>query len=133
MYEIRGLFTPEGPRDPMPLAKYQDVVVHMREFRNRYQDYWESTAGVTRSGRPVDVFISAVTPTAGLLPEKFCYAEYTNSINVLDFPSVVIPVTVADQSIDVAADTSFRPFTETDKLNMDACKLCAVPRLHGST
>ncbi|KAK3375517.1 amidase signature domain-containing protein [Lasiosphaeria ovina] len=117
--QIRGLFEPDGPRDPMSLPEYQDVVVHMRDYRNRYQEYWMSTAGLTRTGRPVDVFISPVTATAGLLPEKFFHAEYTNSTNVLDFPTVVIPVTFVDKDIDVA-DPNFKPITETDAINMAA-------------
>ncbi|KAK3317124.1 amidase signature domain-containing protein [Cercophora scortea] len=117
--EIEGLFEPHGPRAPMSLPEYQDVVIHMRDFRNRYQDYWMSTATRTGNGLPVEVFVSPVTPTAGLLPEKFFYAEYTNSTNVLDFPTVVIPVTTVDESVD-KVDAGFRPFNETDRLNMEA-------------
>ncbi|KAK3682999.1 amidase signature domain-containing protein [Podospora appendiculata] len=117
--EIEGLFEPHGPREPMSLPEYHDVVIHMRDYRNRYQDYWMSTATRSDSGLPVEVFISPVTPTAGLLPEKFFYAEYTNSTNVLDFPTVVIPVTTVDENVD-KVDAGFRPFNETDRLNMDA-------------
>ncbi|KAK3395141.1 amidase signature domain-containing protein [Podospora didyma] len=119
VHEIRGLFKQNGPREPMPLPAYQDMVVRMREYRNLYQEYWMSTSSETKSGRPVDVYISPVTATAGLLPEKFFHADYCNSINVLDFPTVVIPVTFVDERLDVS-DPAFQPFTEIDQTNMDA-------------
>ncbi|KAK3349053.1 amidase signature domain-containing protein [Lasiosphaeria hispida] len=119
VYEIEGLFEPGGPRKPMSLTEYQDVVLQMRDYRNRYQEYWMSTASVTKSGRPVDVFISPVAATAGLMRHKFLYSEYTSSTNVLDFPTVVVPVTFADQSVD-RVESRFRPFTEIDKKNMEA-------------
>src|SRR4051812_4861656 len=87
--EIEGLFLPDGPRQPMSLPEYQDVVVHMRDYRNRYQDYWMSTASETKTGQPVEAFISPVAPTAGLLPNRFYHAEYSCSANVLDLPTVV--------------------------------------------
>lgn len=95
-------------------------------------------------GRPVEAVISPSTPYAGVLPGKFKYSrklilvpgvrpcglaemligsfytEYTSSLNVLDFPNVVIPVTFADKTIDqVKAD--YKPLTETDRLNMALC------------
>ncbi|KAK3934289.1 amidase signature domain-containing protein [Diplogelasinospora grovesii] len=117
--EIEGLFGPYGPREPMSLREYQDVVVHMRDYRNRYQEYWTSTSTETENGRPVEVFISPVTATAGLLPDKFFYCEYTSCTNVLDYPTVVVPVTFADESVD-KMDPCFKPFSETDRINMEA-------------
>ncbi|KAK0615153.1 amidase signature domain-containing protein [Bombardia bombarda] len=119
VHEIEGLFEPHGPRMPLSLPDYQDVVVRMRDYRNKYQTYWMSTAEKTTDGQPVEVFISPVTPSAGLLPDKFFYAEYTNSTNVLDFPTVVIPVTTVDKDID-KVDPCFKPLSDIDKINMDA-------------
>jgi len=73
VFEIHGLFEADGPREPMSLPKYQDVVVRMKKYRNTYQEYWMSTAEKTGSGKPVDAFITPVTVSAGLLPDKFFY------------------------------------------------------------
>ncbi|KAK3317078.1 amidase signature domain-containing protein [Apodospora peruviana] len=117
--EIDGLFESGLPRKPLSLAEYQDVVIHMKDYRNRYQEYWMSTAEKSGTGRPVEAFISPVTPTAAHLPKQFFHAEYTTSINVLDYPAVVIPVTFVDQNLD-KIDPSFVPLSETDRINMDA-------------
>ncbi|KAK4208752.1 amidase signature domain-containing protein [Rhypophila decipiens] len=119
VYEIRGLFEPDGPRDPLPLLKYQEIVAHMKDYRNRYQEYWMSTAENSGNGKPVDAFISPVTVTAGLLPDKFCYGGYLSCVNVLDLPAVVVPVLFADKNID-KADENFQPLSHVDKTNMDA-------------
>lgn len=40
---------------------------------------------------------------------------------MLDYPSVVIPVTVADELLD-KVNPNFQPLSETDEKNMDACQ-----------
>ncbi|KAM7192735.1 Amidase signature domain containing protein [Rhypophila sp. PSN 637] len=119
VYEIRGLFEPNGPRDPLPLLKYQEIVAHMKDYRNRYQEYWMSTAEKSGNGRPVDAFISPVTVSAGLLPDRFFYGGYLSCVNVLDLPAVVVPVLFADKDID-KVDENFQPLSDVDKTNMDA-------------
>jgi hypothetical protein len=47
-------------------------------------------------------------------------SEYTSCTNVLDYPTVVVPVTFADESVD-KMDPCFKPFSETDRINMEAC------------
>nr|BAV32171.1 hypothetical protein [Sordaria araneosa] len=119
VHEIKGLFDVDGPRDPLPLLKYQEIVAHMKDYRNRYQEYWMSMAEKSGNGKPVDAFISPVTVTAGLLPDKFFYGGYLSCVNVLDLPAVVVPVLFADKSID-EVDENFQPVSAIDKTNMDA-------------
>ena len=45
---------------------------------------------------------------------------YTSSLNVLDLPSVVIPVTFTDKAVD-KLDPNYTPLTEKDRLNMALC------------
>jgi amidase len=90
-------------------------------------------------GRPVEAVISPVTPYAGILPGKFQYSRetlpslptapqrwklttiaYSSSLNVLDFPSVVIPVTFANKAVDKVA-RDYTPLTEKDRTNMALC------------
>ncbi|KAM7205455.1 Amidase signature domain containing protein [Naviculisporaceae sp. PSN 640] len=119
VFEINGLFEVDGPREPLSLLKYQNTVAHMRDYRNRYQEYWMSTADKTGNGKPVDVFISPVTVTAGLLPDKFFYGGYLDCLNVLDLPALVVPVLFADKNVD-KIDENFQPLSDIDKVNMDA-------------
>jgi hypothetical protein len=46
---------------------------------------------------------------------------YTESINLLDYSTVVIPVTKADKNLDVA-DNGFTPLSDFDAQNWEACK-----------
>ncbi|KAL4919314.1 amidase signature domain-containing protein [Aspergillus aurantiobrunneus] len=114
--EITNLFPNGKPRDPLPLPEYEEVVKHMKDYRKRYMDYWTATAEQT-GDRPVEALLSPVTPYAGVLPGKFYPSTYTSSVNVLDYTSVVIPVTVADKRIDVVSP-NFKALNEEDRMNM---------------
>ncbi|KAL4992407.1 amidase signature domain-containing protein [Aspergillus falconensis] len=114
--EITNLFPNGKPRAPLPLPEYEEVVRQMKNYRNRYLDYWISTAERT-GDRPVEALLSPVTPYAGVLPGRFYPSTYTTSVNVLDYASVVIPVTLADKRIDVVSP-NFTALNEEDQLNM---------------
>jgi amidase len=42
--EITNLFPNGKPRAPLPLPEYQQVISRMKDYRQRYLDYWTSTA-----------------------------------------------------------------------------------------
>lgn len=46
---------------------------------------------------------------------------YTEAINLMDYSTVVIPVTKADRVQDMT-DTSYKPLDELDARNWEACK-----------
>ena len=92
--------------------------VAKREYQKEYMDYWNSTAELTESGRPVDAFIMPLAPYAAARPEKYLYYGYSGIINGLDYTSVVIPVTLADKSVDVA-DKSFKAISDADQQAYD--------------
>lgn len=46
---------------------------------------------------------------------------YSSVINVLDYTSVVIPVTFADKAVDLVR-SDFAPLTEKDAQNMQNCR-----------
>ncbi|BCS27404.1 uncharacterized protein APUU_60452A [Aspergillus puulaauensis] len=89
----------------------------MKDYRKRYLDYWESSAERT-GDRPVEALLSPVTPYAGVLPGKFYPSTYTSSVNVLDYASVVIPVTLADKKLDIVS-LNFSGLNEEDRMNMN--------------
>ena len=69
--EIAHLFPGGRLQPPMPLPEYEQVVSHMKEYREQYNDYWLSSADRTRTGRAVEAIISPVSPYAAVLPGKF--------------------------------------------------------------
>lgn len=80
-----------------------------------------------------------MTPYAGVLPGKFYPSSkshlwsgwnhrladwpeaYTSSVNVLDYASVVIPVTLADKKLDIVS-LNFSGLNEEDRMNMNYCR-----------
>lgn len=53
-------------------------------------------------------------------PTHWTVLAYSSSINVLDYTSITISVTFADEKVDIVG-SSFEPLSEIDKKNMDAC------------
>ncbi|KAK4171361.1 Acetamidase [Triangularia setosa] len=115
--EIENVFPGGKRRPPISLPEYEQVVLKMKDYRWKYNDYWQSSAGKTSSGRPVDVVIAPVGPHTAIPPGKFIHSSYTSALNVLDFCNVVIPITFADKNQDIV-DPNFQPFTDKDRRNM---------------
>ena len=49
------------------------VNVAKRQYQKEYMDYWNSTAEITGTGRPVDAIISPTAPFAAARPGKYTY------------------------------------------------------------
>lgn len=64
-------------------------------------EYWNSTAELTGTGRPVDGVFCPLAQHAAVKPNEYGNVGYTTFINFLDYTSISIPVTFADQTIDV--------------------------------
>lgn len=75
-----------------------------------------------KTGRELDAIIAPVTATAAILHNQFKYYGYATVINVLDFTSVVVPVTFADKNIDVKT-AGFTPLTDLDATVQEGCEL----------
>ncbi|KAK1808829.1 hypothetical protein LTR12_016807 [Friedmanniomyces endolithicus] len=117
--QISALFPDGKIKPPMPLIEWEDKVLYMQDYRTRYQDYWTSTAKDSGNGRPVDAFIVPISPTAAVIPGKFYHSPYSSFVNVLDYSSIVIQVTVTNKSIDTEP-SNYKALNEKDKMNMDA-------------
>lgn len=88
---------------------------------------------------PVDAVLLPVAPHAAVIPGQFyyyskpikltprnldlitSYEAYSSIVNVLDYVSIVIPVTTADKDIDIF-DNQYKPLNSVDKKNWRACK-----------
>lgn len=49
--EIDNVFPGGKLLDPIPLPDYEEAVLYMKDFRNRYNDHWESSAEDTHNGK----------------------------------------------------------------------------------
>ncbi|KAI1138637.1 amidase [Hypoxylon sp. FL0543] len=116
--EISHIFPNGRPRPPISLLDYESSCIDMKEYRQSYDAYWNSTAEDTDNRLPVDAVILPITPYAAVLPKKSFYFGYNCFINVLDYTAVVVPVTYADKDLDVV-ESNFKPLTTRDQENMD--------------
>lgn len=72
-------------------------------------------------GKEMDAIICPITPTAAIRHNQFKYYGYASVINLLDFTSVVVPVTFADKKKDVSNET-FKSRSQMDTLVQGECK-----------
>lgn len=105
-----------------PQANATDIMQNQVDKRNaekEYMEYWNSTKDLTGTGRPVDAVISPLAPFAAARPGKYTYYHYSTWINVLDYTTVVVPVTQVDKSVDKPY-SDFKPVDETDKITQES-------------
>ncbi|KIW68847.1 acetamidase [Phialophora macrospora] len=75
--------------------------VHLQKwaYQNSYLEQWRLREA--ELGREIDAFIAPITPTAAVRHNQFKYYGYASTINLLDWTSVVVPVTFADKALDM--------------------------------
>lgn len=64
-------------------------------------------------GTEIDAIVMPITPTAAVRHNQFKYYGYASAINLLDFTSVVVPVTYADKKVDREV-VGYKPLNELD-------------------
>ena len=104
----------DKPRDQVRASDISAVNTAKREWQKDYMEYWNSTSKLTGTGRPVDAFIAPLAPFPAARPNKYTYYGYSTVINSLDYTAVVIPVTIADKTVDTA-EKSYQPLNDTDQ------------------
>jgi len=84
-------------------------------LKKEYLEYWNSTAEKTSTGKPVDAVICPVAPFPAPRPKMYSYYGYSTWVNLLDYTSVVVPVTDVDKTLD-PADSDYKPLNEEDRI-----------------
>ncbi|EHK21770.1 uncharacterized protein TRIVIDRAFT_53223 [Trichoderma virens Gv29-8] len=103
--QITGLYG-ETPSDKQQNAT--DIAANnvlKREYQKEYLDYWNGTAEITGTGRPVDAWILPAAPFTAARPGRYDWYGYTAVTNVLDYTTAVVPVTTANKDIDLKNET----------------------------
>ena len=108
-------------QDQYNATQIMQTMVEKRDACKEYMEYWNSTQELTGTGRPVDAIISPLAPFAAARPQKYTHYGYSVWVNMLDYTSVVVPVTQVDKNID-KADTNFHPLNDTDKKTHESCE-----------
>jgi amidase len=140
--DVRSAFALSGEPMSSQVAFYQDLEkeftgseiaatnVEIRRLRKEYMDYWNSTTEKTGTGRPVDAVISPLAPWPAASRGKFTYYGYSTYVNVLDYTSVVVPVTNVDKAVDTRVE-GYQAIDERDKGVQDSCKCFSCNDLLG--
>lgn len=56
---------------PISLLEYQDLALQIRDYREAYADYWDSTVGA--DGKMVDAVLMPAAPHAAVIPGKWVH------------------------------------------------------------
>lgn len=105
----------------VPQANASDIMatnIEKREVQKDYMEYWNSTADLTSTGEPVDAVIAPLAPFPAARENGYTYYGYSVWVNLLDYTSVVIPVTNVDKNVDKKY-TDFKAIDETDQKTQD--------------
>lgn len=62
-----------SPQLEASATEINGINIAIRDYRRSYLDYWNRTAGLTGTGKPVDVFLMPVAPTPAPAPGKVHY------------------------------------------------------------
>ncbi|KAG5294430.1 amidase [Histoplasma ohiense] len=108
------IFLKESPGPQLNAQQIAAINVAKREYQKEYLEYWNGTSELTGTGRPVDGFFCPVAPFPAAQRGKANYAGYTVFVNLLDYGSIVIPVTIADKTVDTV-DPRYDPLNDMDK------------------
>ncbi|TID20558.1 putative glutamyl-tRNA(Gln) amidotransferase subunit A [Venturia nashicola] len=111
--QMTPLFTSTTPQ--FTASQIAENNVAQREIKKQYLDYWNSTEAVTGTGRPVDAVICPTAPFPAARPNCYAYYGYTTWVNLLDYSSVVFPVTSVDKELD-KVDEGYKPLNDEDKI-----------------
>jgi len=109
------------PREQMNASKIAATNVAKREYLKEYMEYWNSTKELTGTGRPVDALVAPLAPFTAARPLGYKYYGYSTFVNLLDYTSCAVPVTTADQKVDIL-DKDFKPLNDLDEAVASLCK-----------
>lgn len=119
--QIAGLFGEEPRLEQSNATDIAANNIRKRKYQKEYLDYWNGTARVTGTGRPVDAWILPAAPFTAARPGRYDYYGYTFITNILDYPTAVIPVTTVDKAVDIEVQ-SYNPLNDQDRKVWESCK-----------
>jgi amidase len=96
-----------------------DVQLKKWAFQSEYLE--QLRIAEAKLGREIDAIIAPITPTAAIRHNQFKYYGYASAINLLDFTSVVVPVTFADKGTD-KKQQEYKPMNDIDKIVQEECE-----------
>ncbi|KAF7713053.1 Acetamidase [Penicillium ucsense] len=115
---IKDLLNPDIPK--IDMNQLWDTHLQKWNYQMEYLNKWRKLE--EKEGKELDAIIAPITPTAAIRHNQFRYYGYASVINLLDFTSVVVPVTFADKGLDPAKENyeALSSFDATVQAEYDA-------------
>lgn len=111
------------PSSQLNVCEVNATNIAIREYRKEYMEYWNSTASLTGTGRPVDAVIMPVAPYAAAPRGKNEYPGYSIFVNLLDYTVAAFPVTEVDEKVDAKYGVEgYAKLNDADGRVHDMCK-----------
>jgi amidase len=106
---IKELLNPDIPK--ADLNDVWDIHLQKWDYQMQYLSKWRDAEA--ELGCELDCIIAPISPSAAIRHNQFKYYGYASAINLLDFTSVVVPVTFADSAVD-GKRTDYKPLNDMD-------------------
>ncbi|KAJ5174695.1 Acetamidase [Penicillium canariense] len=106
---IKDLLNPD--KEQIGMNELWDTHLKKWNYQSEYLEKWRELE--EQQGKEVDAIIAPITATAAIRHNQFRYYGYASAINLLDFTSVVVPVTFADKKLDTKKE-DYQPLSELD-------------------
>lgn len=117
---IKPFVSYDANQPPFSVEKWWELGKEKSGLREKFLRYWNETSLDTSDGKPIDALLCPVWPTAGFkkFDGEYGAVNYTVPFNVLDCPSVILPITTVDKDIDTV-NKDYNPVDEFDKKIQD--------------
>ncbi|KAJ5113584.1 acetamidase [Penicillium angulare] len=106
---IKDLLNPDLPK--ADVNEVWDMQLQKWQYQCEYLEKWRQLED--EIGQEIDAIVAPISPTAAIRHDQFRYYGYASIFNLLDLPSVVIPVTFADKDKD-PKNEQFQPMGQMD-------------------
>ncbi|KAK4937001.1 Fatty-acid amide hydrolase 2 [Elasticomyces elasticus] len=106
-----------------PLSTFETWQLQQRKLiiQKEYLDRWNATVEQSSTGRPMDLILTAAKPTIATEHDKApVYVGYAAFVNLMDYPSVVIPATQVDPEVDEPKLSTREAWNPDDEQNYAA-------------
>ncbi|OKP13810.1 Acetamidase [Penicillium subrubescens] len=106
---IKDLLNPDIQQ--IDMNQLWDTHLKKWNYQSEYLEKWRELE--EQQGKELDAIIAPITATAAIRHNQFRYYGYASVINLLDFTSVVVPVTFADKNLDLKKK-DYQPLGDLD-------------------
>lgn len=110
-----------NPAKRLSILQFNNVIIKIKQLRQKYLDIWQATASQTGTGMPVDAIILPSGGTVASPHGTMEYFTYEAISNILEWTCATIPVTKVDPLLDPKPQGPFEPMSDHDQRNWNKC------------